>query len=37
MLVAFTGTLIDRGSGTCANRVMDDRPERGEFIKRPSL
>ena len=34
MLVAFKGTLIDRGSGTGAKRIMDAHPERGEFIRR---
>lgn len=34
MLVAFKGTLIDRGRGTGAKRIMDAHPKRGEFIRR---
>ncbi len=34
MLVAFKGTLIDRGRGTGAKRIMDAHPKRGEFIQR---
>jgi|SRR6185437_6914789 len=34
MLVVCKGTLIDRGRGTGAKRIMDEHPERGEFIRR---
>jgi hypothetical protein len=32
--VAFRATLIDRGGGTGAKRIMITHPERGEFIRR---
>jgi hypothetical protein len=34
MSVIFKGTLIDRGKGTGAKRIMSAHPERGEFIRR---
>src|SRR5258707_9683669 len=32
--VVFKGTLIDRGKGTGAKRIMNAHPERGEYIRR---
>jgi hypothetical protein len=32
--ITFRATLIDRGRGTGAKRIMNAHPERGEFIRR---
>jgi hypothetical protein len=32
--LVLKGTLIDRGKGTGAKRIMNAHPERGEFIRR---